>query len=77
MRGNKAKLFFLDLSFLGWMLLCTYCTCGIGIFFVVPYMNAAHANFYLELLERDGVTYIKNEPTPSADTGESKNNYSL
>ena len=77
MRGNKAKLFFLDLSFLGWILLCTYCTCGIGIFFVAPYMNAAHANFYLELLERDGCTYIENEPAQSADTGESKNTYSL
>jgi len=45
MDGHKAELFFLDLSFLGWMLLNVF-TLGIGSFWLNPYMNAARAAFY-------------------------------
>lgn len=48
MHGYKMKLFLLDLSFIGWALLCL-CTCGIGFFFLSPYVRTAHAAFYEDL----------------------------
>lgn len=48
MDGHKFRLFSLDLSFLGWLILGALCF-GIGTFFVLPYMQAARANFYLDL----------------------------
>ena len=48
MNGHKAQLFWLDISFIGWIIVGMI-TCGLGMFFVVPYMNQAHANFYLAL----------------------------
>ena len=45
MHGNKMDLFLLDLSFIGWALLCVL-TLGIGYLWLVPYMNAAYASFY-------------------------------
>lgn len=48
MNGNKWRLFKLNFSFIGWNLLAVL-TCGIGVFFLVPYINAANAEFYVEL----------------------------
>ena len=48
MKGNKWRLFVLDFSFIGWALLCVL-TLGIGTFFLMPYVNAAAAEFYVEL----------------------------
>lgn len=48
MDGNKMKLFLLDLSFIGWAILCLF-TLGIGYFFLQPYVQAAHAAFYEDL----------------------------
>ena len=48
MKGNKWRLFKLDISFIGWGLLCVL-TLGIGTLFLIPYMNAAIAEFYVEL----------------------------
>ena len=48
MDGNKMKLFLLDLSFIGWAILCLF-TFGIGCFFLQPYVQAAHAAFYEDL----------------------------
>lgn len=45
MRGYKAKLFLLYLSFIGWGLLCII-TCGIGILWLYPYIYTAQAAFY-------------------------------
>ena len=45
MRGKKLKLFFLEISFLGWALL-SILTLGIGLFFLVPYMQAATTAFF-------------------------------
>ena len=45
MSGNKWRLFCLQLSFIGWYILGAM-ACGIGIFFVQPYVNAAIAGFY-------------------------------
>ena len=48
MDGNKMKLFLMDLSFIGWILL-SIVTLGIGFFFLVPYIYSAHAAFYEDL----------------------------
>ncbi|HIV85261.1 MAG TPA: DUF975 family protein [Candidatus Monoglobus merdigallinarum] len=45
MIGHKWKLFCLQLSFIGWYVLCTI-TCGIGFIFLAPYLDAATTNFY-------------------------------
>jgi len=50
--GQKADLFVLDLSFIGWIILGLIC-CGIGILFVLPYPQAARVEVYLIL--RDSV----------------------
>ena len=43
--GHKAELFVLDLSFSGWYLLSCL-TCGLAMLYVVPLINATHANVY-------------------------------
>ena len=48
MKGNKWRLFKLNFSFIGWGLLCVL-TFGVGIIFLIPYVNAANAEFYVEL----------------------------
>ena len=48
MNGYKMKLFLLDLSFIGWMILSVL-TLGIGLLFLQPYMNTARAAFYEDL----------------------------
>lgn len=45
MKGHKFDLFWLSLSFLGWILLGIL-TLGIGLFWVMPYMTTAMAAFY-------------------------------
>ena len=53
MNGHKWDLFVLDLSFIGWILLCCL-TFGIGFFFLAPYIETAHAEFYRELVKGGG-----------------------
>ena len=48
MKGNKGRYFCLQLSFIGWILLC-FLTFGIGILFLIPYMQAANAEFFNEI----------------------------
>lgn len=48
MQGHKLRLFCLELSFLGWILLC-FLTLGIGFFWLSPYMCQTEANFYEEV----------------------------
>lgn len=50
MDGNKMSLFILDLSFIGWAILCVL-TLGIGFLWLVPYMQTAHASFYETIKE--------------------------
>ena len=53
MEGNKMKLFLLDLSFIGWAILCLF-TFGIGFFVLQPYMQVSHAAFYEDLKAQQG-----------------------
>ena len=61
MEGNKMKLFLLDLSFIGWILL-SILTCGIGFLWLQPYMMSARAAFY-EDLKAQPVDYNQVQPT--------------
>lgn len=45
MDGHKMELFVLNLSFIGWYLLCAV-TFGIAAIWVTPYVSATTANFY-------------------------------
>ena len=71
MQGYKWQLFCLDLSFIGWYLLGSFCF-GIGTLFVVPYHQVARANFYAELTKEIFVPqddFTENTP-PKDDTNE-------
>lgn len=48
MQGYKWKLFFLQLRFFGWALLCVL-TLGIGFLWLLPYMQVSLAKFYDDL----------------------------
>lgn len=51
MYGQKWEAFFLDLSFIGWLILGAV-TCGIaGIFYVKPYVDATNVELYVTLRE--------------------------
>ena len=52
MDGHKGELFWLRLSFFGWVLLNIF-TLGIGSLFLNPYMNAAEAAFYRQLVSEN------------------------
>ena len=45
MKGHKFDLFWLILSFIGWMILCIF-TFGIGYIWLLPYMETSIAGFY-------------------------------
>ncbi len=51
MQGHKMKLFMLDLSFIGWILLCII-TLGLGFIVLAPYMSVARAAFYEDVKTR-------------------------
>jgi uncharacterized membrane protein len=48
MKGHKAKLFWLNLSFIGWIILAIL-TFGIGLLLLLPYINTTLAYFYEDL----------------------------
>lgn len=53
MRGHRWQLFCLELSFLGWALLCIL-TLGIGNYFLTPYTHCSKAAFYRYLCRAEG-----------------------
>ncbi len=62
MYGYKTKLFCLDLSFIGWALLCIL-TFGIGLLWLFPYMLTSQTIFYEELRNEHGFTSNDKEET--------------
>ena len=48
MDGYKMDLFVLQLSFIGWAILCLF-TCFIGSLWLGPWVEVSQANFYLEV----------------------------
>ena len=73
MYGNKWRLFCLQFSFIGWVLLAGL-TGGIGSVFLVPYIKASYTAFYLDLTGRpigapysaQGTTVSPASPIPPA-----------
>lgn len=55
MKQHMWKLFYLELSFLPLMLLCVL-TCGIGLIWLLPYMQMTYACFYLDIMNPEKVT---------------------
>ena len=57
MKGHKLDLFLLELSFIGWGILCIF-TLGIGFLWLTPYMQTSLAIFYedvkAEYIEKNG-----------------------
>lgn len=60
MKGNKGRLFYLQLSFIG-MLLLTLLSFGIGMFWVYPYMLMTFTEFYLNVRSLNETPAIKEE----------------
>ena len=52
MNGNRWKLFCLEFSFIGWMILASF-TCGIGTLWLIPYILVAEICFYEHLVGKD------------------------
>ena len=48
MSGHKGRLFWLDISFIGWYIVGMI-TLGIGFLWINPYINATKAAFYDDL----------------------------
>lgn len=73
MDGNKWRLFCLRFSFIGWYLLGII-TCGILMFWVIPYVKCAEAEFYKDLInEQDdnrGKHFGTNENETASDAEE-------
>ena len=61
MDGNKWRLFCLNFSFIGWILL-SFLTFGILLFWVAPYMEAAKAEFYQSLLDNSDAPLNNEHP---------------
>ena len=49
-RGNKANLFVMELSFLGWAILAMI-PCGLGLIWLVPYVSMTKTNAYHSMLK--------------------------
>ena len=58
MKGNKWRLFCLDLSFIGWSILCAM-SCGIGYLLLGPYRSAAFAELYGEVANRSAANEVE------------------
>lgn len=52
MKGKKWKLFCLNFSFIGWLLLAACCSCGVGSLFLTPYIDTAVIAFYDDITNR-------------------------
>ena len=61
MQGHKMELFVMNLSFIGWYILCMF-TFFIPIFYVAPYHNTSIANFY-QYVKQVTPPVQKEEPT--------------
>jgi len=60
MKGHKGRLFWLDITFIGWYLLGLL-TIGIGFLWINPYINATKAAFYNDLA-KDRFLEVEEEP---------------
>lgn len=59
MNGNKWRLFKLMFSYLGWIILGLLAF-GVGIFFVIPYIEAGLTAFYLDVIKEEAANKEEN-----------------
>lgn len=59
MKGHKFDFFYLELSFIGWVILSSVFTLGIGFIWLIPYISTSAAAFYNDLKNGESET-----PTP-------------
>lgn len=52
MKGHKARLFYLGVTLIPYYLL-SFLSCGIALFWVIPFQKTLLTNFYLDLMHRD------------------------
>ncbi len=64
MKGNRLRLLGIELSFIGWMILCIF-TLGIGLLWLSPYMLATETEFYLDLIQHQAMS---NQASSTAHT---------
>ena len=64
--GHKMELFVLDLSFIGWYLLSAL-TCGLALLYLVPLLNATHANVYETIKPVVAVPFEEVETNPAEE----------
>lgn len=64
MKGNKWRLFCLEISFIGWSILCGF-TFGIGYLWLNPYKETAKAAFYRDLVPLPVIEQAEFEETSS------------
>lgn len=66
MKGNKARLFVLDLSFFGWLLLSAFAAAFTFIpvvdIWLTPYMQVTECHFYNELVGWNGTVFTGEQP---------------
>lgn len=63
--GEKWHIFCLQLSFIGWYFLAAIACCGLGSYFLMPYVNATHAELYQVLREKaHGLGFATYEELP-------------
>lgn len=57
MKGNMGRLFYIQISFVPLMLLSIF-SCGIGLLWLLPYMQATKTNFYLDLIKKNKTSNV-------------------
>ena len=62
--GFKAQLFLLDLSFLGWEILCGL-TLGILNIWISPYIAQTNIGFFQEIKQIKGIGYFPGQKPPT------------
>lgn len=58
MQGNRLRLFLLQLSFIGWIIVGAFCF-GVGGLWVNSYMKTAEVEFYRDLVEKESKETVK------------------
>lgn len=66
MKGHRGEYFLLSLSFIGWILLSMF-TLGIGLLWIIPYMEIAIVVFYENRLKENGEDIPSSNKTVSSD----------
>ena len=62
-KGHKGELFVLDLSFIGWFIVCCF-TFGLGFLWLSPYMQMSRTEFYNQIATSE---YVAEQPADAPE----------